>query len=67
MQGGRVNMQYFKLQLEKSIQEAQKQGLAKNDPELFLNQYETPVILDEIQHAPNLMSYIKMRLERSIE
>lgn len=32
--------------------------LAKNDPALFLQQYPPPVIIDEIQYAQELFSYI---------
>ena len=35
-------------------------NLAKEDPELFLQQYQTPLIIDEIQYAPELLSYIKI-------
>lgn len=38
-------------------------ALAKNDPELFLQQYEAPLIIDEIQYAPELLSYIKIRVD----
>ena len=37
--------------------------LARNDPELFLQQYPAPVIIDEIQYAPQLLPYIKMRID----
>ena len=36
---------------------------AKTDPQLFLNSYKTPLILDEVQYVPELLSAIKMRLE----
>ena len=36
--------------------------LAKEDPELFLQQYKAPLIIDEIQYAPELLSYIKRTL-----
>lgn len=38
--------------------------LAKQDPELFLQQYETPLMIDEIQYAPELMPYIKIRVDK---
>lgn len=38
-------------------------ALAKSDPELFLQQYESPLIIDEIQYAPELLSYIKIRVD----
>lgn len=33
---------------------------AVEDPELFLRTHETPLIIDEFQKAPELLSYIKM-------
>lgn len=37
--------------------------LAIKDPELFLSSYPAPLIIDEIQYAPMLLSYIKMRVD----
>jgi len=34
--------------------------LAREDPELFLQRYAPPVIIDEIQYAPELLSAIKI-------
>ena len=33
---------------------------AKNDPELFLQRYAPPVLIDEVQYAPELFPYIKI-------
>lgn len=33
--------------------------LAVEDPELFFRTYKTPLIIDEFQYAPNILSYIK--------
>ena len=41
--------------------------LAREDPELFLQQYTPPVIIDEIQYAPELLPYIKIRVDESDE
>ncbi len=38
--------------------------LAKRDPELFLQRFEPPVIIDEIQYAPELLPYIKMHVDK---
>lgn len=38
-------------------------GNARRDPELFLNHLKPPVILDEIQYAPELLSVIKRRVD----
>ena len=35
-------------------------ALAKSDPELFLQRYSPPVMIDEVQYAPELFPYIKM-------
>ena len=40
-------------------------SLAKEDPELFLQQYQPPIIIDEIQYAPELLPYIKIRVDKS--
>lgn len=37
--------------------------LAQDDPKLFMMTYEPPLIIDEIQYAPNLLSYIKMEVD----
>lgn len=42
-------------------------SLAKEDPELFLQQYQPPLIIDEIQYAPELLPYIKIQADRRKE
>lgn len=37
--------------------------LAKQDPELFLQRYSPPVLIDEIQYAPELFNYIKIYVD----
>lgn len=37
---------------------------AKEDPLKFLEQHNPPVILDEIQYVPELLSYIKTRIDK---
>jgi hypothetical protein len=39
--------------------------LARNDPALFLQRFTPPVLIDEIQHAPELLPYVKMAVDRS--
>ncbi len=36
---------------------------ARQDPELFLDNHTTPIILDEIQYAPELLPVIKRRID----
>ncbi len=39
--------------------------LAKTEPALFLQRYRPPLIIDEIQYAPELLPYIKMIVDRT--
>ena len=39
--------------------------LAQNDPGLFIQTYPAPLIIDEVQYAPELFSYIKMAVDKS--
>jgi len=39
--------------------------LAKTDPELFLQQYKAPLIIDEIQYAPELLPFIKINVDKN--
>lgn len=41
--------------------------LAKEDPKTFLSKYKPPVIIDEVQYAPELFSYIKMYVDEKKE
>ncbi len=38
-------------------------NLAISDPELFLQRYEPPILIDEIQYAPQLLPYIKIYVD----
>ncbi len=38
--------------------------LAKEEPSLFLQRYAPPVIIDEIQYAPELLPYIKIYIDK---
>lgn len=38
--------------------------LAKEDPPLFMQRFPAPVLIDEIQYAPELLPYIKMEVDR---
>ncbi|MCL2480234.1 MAG: ATP-binding protein [Spirochaetaceae bacterium] len=38
---------------------------AKRDPANFIETLQTPVIIDEIQYAPEILSYIKMHIDRN--
>jgi predicted AAA+ superfamily ATPase len=40
-------------------------SLAKTDPALFMQRFPPPVLIDEIQYAPELLPYIKMAVDQS--
>ena len=42
-------------------------GNARRDPDLFLDNHPAPLILDEIQYAPELVAAIKRRIDRTAE
>lgn len=39
-------------------------GMAKNDPALFLQLHKPPVLIDEVQYAPELFTYVKIHIDR---
>jgi hypothetical protein len=39
--------------------------LAREDPALFIQRFPPPVLIDEIQYAPQLLPYIKMEVDRA--
>lgn len=47
-----------------SLDDLQERALAKNDPGMFLKLHPTPVLIDEIQYAPELFSYIKIAIDK---
>ncbi|MBU0469432.1 MAG: ATP-binding protein [Candidatus Omnitrophica bacterium] len=48
-----------------SLDELDVRSLAIEDPRAFLRQYAAPVIIDEIQNAPELLSYIKALVDKN--
>jgi uncharacterized protein len=42
-------------------------SLARQDPPLFLQRFPPPVLIDEIQYAPELLPYIKMAADKTRE
>lgn len=47
-----------------SLDELDIRGFAIEDPKAFLGQFSAPVIIDEIQNAPELLSYIKAIVDK---
>lgn len=54
----RIKRQYV------SMDEFEIRTLARNDPALFLEQYPPPLIIDEIQYAPQLLPYLKAKVDK---
>lgn len=48
-----------------SLEPPDVRAAAMTDPRGFLNQYSPPVIFDEIQHAPDLLPYVKERIDEN--
>jgi predicted AAA+ superfamily ATPase len=48
-----------------SLDDIHQRVLAKTDPELFLKIHKPPVLIDEVQYAPELFTYIKMYVDES--
>lgn len=47
-----------------SLDDPVAKRLAKEEPLLFLQRYEPPVLIDEIQYAPELLPYIKLYVDK---
>ncbi|MCL2763390.1 MAG: ATP-binding protein, partial [Treponema sp.] len=47
-----------------SLDIVEKQELAKQDPQRFLERYQAPLLIDEIQYAPELLPCIKAIVDR---
>ena len=46
-----------------SLDDVAMRDLAKTDPDTFCNTFLPPVFIDEVQYAPELFSYIKMKVD----
>lgn len=43
-----------------NLEQPEMRRLAENDPNAFFDRFKTPVIIDEIQRVPDLLSYIQV-------
>ena len=46
-----------------SLDDFSNREIAKNDPALFLQLHKPPILIDEVQYAPELFSYIKIHID----
>lgn len=48
-----------------TLDDLEQRSLAQSDPALFLQRHKTPLIIDEIQYAPELFSAIKIVVDQA--
>jgi len=47
-----------------SLDDLEARKMAQTDPELFLSVHPAPILIDEVQYAPQLFSYIKIEIDK---
>ena len=50
-----------------TLDDLNERSIAKTDPELFLQLHKPPILIDEVQYAPELFTYIKMHVDKNHE
>lgn len=50
-----------------TLDDLTERNLAKSDPELFLQLHQPPILIDEVQYAPELFIYIKLHADKMHE
>ena len=48
-----------------TLDDLTERDMAKNDPALFLQLHKPPVLIDEVQYAPELFTYIKIHIDKN--
>lgn len=48
-----------------SLDDLTIRNLAKTDPAMFFQIYKTPIFIDEVQYAPELLTYIKIIIDKN--
>ncbi len=48
-----------------TLDDLAERDMAKNDPALFLQLHKPPVLIDEVQYAPELFTYIKIHIDKN--
>lgn len=47
-----------------SLDDLTLREMAKNDPAMFLQLHKPPILIDEVQYAPELFTYIKIHIDK---
>ena len=50
-----------------TLDDFEERAIAQNDPALFLQLHERSILIDEIQYAPQLFSYIKIEIDNGAD
>ena len=50
-----------------TLDDLEERAMAQNDPALFLQMHDRPILIDEVQYAPQLFSYIKIEIDNGAE
>jgi predicted AAA+ superfamily ATPase len=50
-----------------TLDDMENRRMAQNDPELFLSLHPAPLLIDEVQYAPELFSRIKIEIDNGAE
>ena len=46
-----------------TLDDFENRAMAQNDPALFLQLHDRPILIDEVQYAPQLFTYIKIEID----
>ena len=47
-----------------TLDDLNERALAQSDPEMFFQMHKPPILIDEVQYAPQLFPYIKIHADR---
>lgn len=47
-----------------TLDDLMERDMAKNDPAMFLQLHKSPVLIDEVQYAPELFTYVKIHIDQ---
>lgn len=50
-----------------TLDDLEERSIARNDPALFLQIHRCPIMIDEVQYAPQLFSYIKIEIDKGAD
>ncbi len=50
-----------------TLDDLEERALAKRDPAMFLQLHSLPILIDEVQYAPELFAYIKIAVDNGAE